>query len=254
MNILAFMPVFNEVDILPWTIAHMREQGVEIHALDGWSTDGSYELLRDAGNDVTVERFPLVGPNGVQECREILKRIEVLAYRSQHLADWGYLTDADEWRRSPRANETLVDAIARVDAEGWNAVDHVEFAFYCTDDRWVGVDPESYFRHYESAADRCGPPQQKLWKNVGRVELLNGGHVIKFPGIRMCPEKFVLKHYAYRTPAQALSKIKTRLGRRCHEEHRMGWGTHYDAFGTDFSFLWDINSLKEWPDVRTPLP
>lgn len=250
MIIRAYMPVFEEADVLPFVIAHMREQGVEIHALDGWSTDGSYELLRGAGSGVTVERFPADGPSPVQTCRAILARIEDLA--SKDGADWCYLSDADEWRRSPRSGEALAEGIARVDAEGWNAIDHKVFAFFCVDREWSG-DPESYFRHYNTTDMICGIPQQKLWKNQGQRVALGSGHLIHFLGVRMCPEKFVMKHYPYRNPVQAERKVRTRLERRCHAEHRAGWGVHYDA-PFPAGFLWDRSALMEWRDTGSPLP
>ena len=80
-----------------------------------------------------------------KNCRAILARIEQLAAASD--ADWCLYSDADEWRRSPRLTETLAEGIARVDAQGYNAIDFRVFAFFCTDDAWSG-DPEKYFRFY----------------------------------------------------------------------------------------------------------
>ena len=251
MKIQCFMPVFNEGDVLPFVLAHMRAQGVQVHALDGWSTDGSYEILQGAGAGVTVERFPAAGPAKEQVCRDILARVEDLAEISD--ADWCYLSDADEWRRSPRRGETLAEGISRVDAEGYTVIDHRVFAFFCTDGGWSG-NPERYFRFYNTTDMICGIPQMKLWKNVTRVSLTCGGHWVDFPGLNVSPEKFVLKHYPFRTPEQARRKLAVRMERRCHEEHRMGWGVHYDEFPPDFSFCWDRAELMEWKDTGSPLP
>ncbi len=254
MRVVAYMPVFNEADVLPFVLAHMRAQGIEVHALDGWSTDGSYELLSAAGAGVTVERFPAEGSASAQVCRDILGRVEELAEKSD--ADWCGLSDADEWRRSSRAGERLVDAIARVDRDGYNVIDHRVFAFFCTDAGWQG-DPEQYFRFYNTTDPICKLPQEKFWKNAGRVNLCDGaGHAVVFSGKRVAPEKFVMKHYPYRTPDQARRKIETRLARRCETEHREGWGVHYDEFqiGQD-SFCWNPAALYEWPgDLKAPLP
>ena len=252
MKIQSFIPVFNEVDVLPYVLRHMREQGITVHCLDGWSTDGSYEMAA-AAPGVTVERFPAAGPAKEQVCRQILGRVEDLAAASN--ADWCVLNDADEWRRSSRPGETLADGIARLDAAGYNVIDHDVFAFFCTDAGWTG-NPETYFRYFNRADMICRLPQEKLWKNLGiRVNLHDsGGHVINFPSKSMAPEKFVMKHYPFRTPDQARGKLATRLERRCHDEHRAGWGTHYDEFKPEFSFLWKRADLQEWPDLTAPLP
>jgi len=247
------MPVFNEADVLPFVLQHMREQGVRVHALDGWSTDGCYEILRDAGPTVTVERFPEDCLSNYQICRDILRRIEVISRYSD--ADWCMLSDCDEWRRSNVPGESLVDGIARVDAKGYNVIDHRTFAFFATDDGWSG-NPETYFRHYNETDMICTLPQHKIWKNRGPVRLDAGGHQAIVGGKRLYGEKFTMKHYAFRSSAQGKRKLETRLKRRCIEEHRAGWGVHYDEFSEpDFGFLWNPAKLKEWRgNLEAPLP
>jgi hypothetical protein len=128
------------------------------------------------------------------------------------------------------------------------------YAFVCTDGNWTG-DPERYFRYYHTSDIICRIPNRKLWKNVGRVSLAGGGHRVEFSGMRISPERFVMKHYAFRTPAQTKEKLRIRLERRCREEHAMGWGVHYDQpFPPDF--CWDVkrDGLLEWPNLELALP
>ena len=252
MTAQCFMPVYNEADLLPHVLAHMRSQGVDVHALDGWSSDGCWEILRDAGPGVTAERFPARADDGVWNCRRTLRRVESLAQASK--ADWCCLSDVDEWRRSPRPGETLAEGIARWDAEGYTVIDHRVYAFFCTDSGWTGG-PEKYFRWYNTRDMLCTLAQQKIWKNVGRVNLVDsGGHTIRFPRKRVAPEWFTMKHYPFRTPAQAREKLETRLARRCHEEHQAGWGVHYDEFPPGFSFCWNPADLKWWSNTESALP
>ena len=260
MKIQCYMPVFNEADILPHTLRHLDEQGVTVHVLDGWSTDGSYEYCvpRALGNTgLSVERFPAEGPDPIQNCTAILKRIEDLAADSD--ADWCMYSDADEWRRSPNPNYRLVDHVCGVEMAGYNAIDFRVFQFYCTDQRWNAaatyeISPELFFRHYDEADCISRIPNRKLWKNVGRVQLAGGGHEVTFPGMRVYPQQFSMKHYPFRTPAQAKAKIETRLARRCAEEHAQGWGVHYDQYTPGFNFCWDPAKLLYWKDTRSPLP
>jgi glycosyl transferase family 2 len=285
MKIQCYMPCYNEADILPHTLRHLREQGVSVHILDGWSTDGSFEIAQQASRwisppegwvdrrpieltdhdclRVSVERFPAAGPDPIQNCTAILKRIEDLAAESD--ADWCLYTDADEWRRSPNQIptetlecETLSAAVERVDRTGWNAIDFRVFQFYCCGDAWDMAkrdhSPEEVFRNYDESDCISRIPNRKLWKNAGRVQLAGGGHEVTFPGMRVYPQKFSMKHYPFRTPEQARRKIQTRLARRRMEEHAKGWGVHYDQYPPGFDFCWDPAKLLYWKDTRSPLP
>jgi glycosyltransferase involved in cell wall biosynthesis len=246
------MPALNEADILPHTLRHLHEQGCAVHVIDGWGSDGSWEIAQQHAD--SCERFPAFGPDPIQNCTAILKRIEDLAAHSD--ADWILYSDADEWRRSALDDETIIQMCERLDARGINAIDFRVFQFYCVNDepRWLtGASPETYFQHYDESDCVSRIPNRKLWKNVGRVQLAGGGHEITFPG--MCTTKAgVMKHYPFRTPAQAKAKIETRLARRCKAEHDKGWGVHYDQYPPDFDFCWDPKKLKFWKDTRAPLP
>jgi hypothetical protein len=210
---------------------------------------------------VTCERFPAEGPDPIQNCTAILKRIEDLAYESD--ADWILYSDADEWRRSPYTykNPTLWDSVEEVDDKNYNAIDFRVFQFYCVDDSWKFVSrhstaptPEDHFLHYDEADCISRIPNRKLWKNDGRVTLAGGGHEVQFQGMRVYPQKFTMKHYPFRAPEQARQKIETRLVRRSMEEHAKGWGVHYDQYPKDFNYQWDAEKLLYWRDTRSPLP
>ena len=258
------MPVLNESDILPHTLRHLHEQGCAVHVIDGWSADGTFgvvwDLLKTASyqagiGSVSAERFPAEGPDPIQNCTAILERIEDLSAESD--ADWILYTDADEWRRSHRPGERLLDAVTRADAGGYNAIDFRVFQFYCTNGLWAHGDcsPEDFFRYYDEADCISRIPNRKLWKNVGRVTLAGGGHEVTFPGMRIYPQRLSMKHYPFRTPAQAKTKVETRLARRRKEEHDKGWGVHYDQYAPPgFDFCWDQKKLLVWRDTRSPIP
>ena len=267
MKIQAYLPCFNEFDVLPHTLRHLHEQGCAVHVIDGWSTDGSYGIA--AKDAESYERFPAAGPSPVQCCTDILHRVEELAAASD--ADWCLYSDADEWRRAPMsiihdgtrhfytpAPPTLLQSLRTVDECGYSAIDFRVFQFYCTDDSWVysssRISLEAHFQYYDETDCISRIPNRKLWKNVGRVTLAGGGHEVTFPGMRVYPHEFVMKHYPFRTPAQAKAKLETRLARRCNEEHDKGWGVHYDQYPPGFDFCWDPAKLKFWRDTWTPLP
>lgn len=254
MKIQCYMPVFNEADILPHTLRHLHEQGCAVHVIDGWSTDGSDDIAREQAD--SFEYLPAGRVDTVQRCTDILQRIEDLAAESD--ADWCMLSDADEWRRSPYAGETLAQTLGNLDLGpgDFNAIDFAVYQFYCTGgERWCPFfNPEEFFQHFDQADCISRIPNRKLWKNVGRVQLAGGGHEAQFPGMRVYPIKFTMKHFPFRTPSQAKAKIETRLARRCKEEHQRGWGVHYDQYPPGFDFCWDPAKLKFWGDTRSPLP
>ena len=250
MKVQAFMPVLNEADILPWSIDHLLSQGVAVHVIDGWSTDGSVDIARKSG--ATVEQFPAAGPEPDQVCSAILNRIEQLAAESPR--DWCYYTDADEIRRAPRPGETLQDAIARVDAEGFNVVDHQTFVFLPRDEGYHGQEnPEVYFRYFTDDDGRwTHVSQQKLWKNDGPVTLGEGGHRLQRENKRVSPEKFSLKHFPWRSRAHAEAKLKERMARRCIAEHAQGWGVHYDGLSAETAIA--APALCYWRNPLDPFP
>jgi len=248
MRIQCYMPVLNEADILPRTLRHLHEQGVTVHVIDGWSTDGAWQAAAAADSR---ERFPGTA-DPINHHALILERIEQLAEDSD--ADWCLYSDADEWRRSPFAGETLAAGVARVDAAGFNAIDFRVFQFYCTryDFRAELHNPEWWFQHYDESDCISRIPNRKLWKNVGRVVLGGGGHEVVFPRMLISPERFVMKHYPFRTPAQARAKIATRIARLDPAERAKGWGAHLDGYHEPF--CWQPETLKFWRDTRSPLP
>lgn len=255
MKIQIFMPCYQEADILPHVLRHMREQGVSVHVIDGWSTDHSDDIAIHEWVDtedlivpvprVTMEYFPDEDDH-VWNCRRMLAHIQKLAAKSK--ADWCGLSDADEWRHTDRPGETLAEGIARVDAMGCNCIDHKTYAFWPHDDNWDGsTSPEDYFRWYTQDDPICLLPQKKFWKNTGEVVDLvsSGGHEAKFSR-RFCYPGWTMKHYPFRSSTQARAKLRTRLERRCHEEHdKLGFGTHYDQYVAMEEF-WRPSNMKEW--------
>ncbi len=241
----AFMCVYNEADILPWVLSHLHQQGVNVHILDNWSTDGSDDLAQRF-DLVGYERWPADGPSQYYEWGKMLRRVEELAQHSN--ADWCIHHDADEIRRSPRKGETLLTGLQRVESEGFNAVNFQVYHFSPTDDSYVG-DPEAHFRYYGMDAVDCKNRQVKAWKNIGqRVDLAStGGHYAAFTGIHVHPEKFILKHYPMRTSAQAERKIiHERMERYSPEELRKAWHVQYRGIAETRDWIRNPKNLTLW--------
>ena len=248
-SVTAFITCYNEADILPWTIKHLQEQGVSVYLIDNWSTDGTYDCMAWRSDLVGYQHFPASGPSRYYSWRLLLGEVEAVAQRSK--SDWCIHHDADEIRRSPRLGETLLEAFQRVDREGYSAVNHDVFHFMPTDDDYRG-DPERHFRYYLKDHDGTAPQQIKAWKNTGqRVDLSSsGGHVARFPGMKVYPEKFILKHYPMRTAAQAERKvIHERMERYDpYERQALRWHVQYDGLVKTRDWIKDPKVLTEWKE------
>lgn len=254
MNVTAFMCVYNEADIIRWTIGHLVEQGVGVHVIDNWSTDGSDEIARGFPL-VGFEKFPREGPSPYYSWAPLLTRVSALAAASP--CAWAIHQDADEIRRSPRTGESLLDAFARVHKSSYNAVNFQVYHFLPTDDNYTG-DPESHFQHFMTDHPDAKMRQVKAWRNQGqRVDLAStGGHFANFPGVLVHPEKLILKHYPIRTNVQAERKvIHERLGRYDPQELAKKWHVQYQGQEHRTNWIYDPKTLKEWenPGVSHPV-
>jgi hypothetical protein len=229
----------------------LQEQGISVHVVDNWSTDGSADIVHDFKLQ-GYERFPADGPSPYYSWRLLLQRVEELAYRSD--ADWCIHHDADEIRRSPRAGESLLDGLERVGREGYSAVNFQVYHFMPVDDLYVG-NPERHFRCYTVGHPDSQMRQVKAWKRTDcRVDLSStGGHFAKFPGMLVSPEFFVLKHYPLRTSAQAERKvIRERVGRYDPAERAMKWHVQYDGLAASQQWLSRPEELALWNDELPP--
>jgi glycosyltransferase involved in cell wall biosynthesis len=247
-SITAFLCVYNEADILPWILRHLYDQGIGIYIIDNWSNDNSADIARSFPL-VGYEKWPFDGPSQYYEWGLMLKRVEELAFVSP--ANWCIHHDADEIRRSSRLGETLLEGMQRVEAEGYNAINHRVYHFLPTDDLYQG-DPERHFRYYLIDDPIRSPTRQvKAWKNTGqRVDLASsGGHFAGFGGIRIHPEKFILKHYPLRTAAQAERKvIHERMARYSPTDLARNWHVQYKGLAFTHNWIKDSKTLTLWKD------
>lgn len=250
VTVSAIIHSFNERDIIGEIAEHLNLQGVEVHIIDNWSTDGTFEMARDM-KGVTVSRFPDV-PTMQYRWYEQLKHTAI--YASQLNSEWVMHCDADEVRYSPWRNVRLADAIGKVDELGYNAID-----FTVLDFRYLVGQPESR-APYENSLNyfefgrRPGHFRQvKAWKNgEGIVDLANaGGHDVAFPSRRIFPLKFLSKHYPLRSPSQAHKKIfNDRLPRFSSEQKARGWHTQYESYREQGRVDgWSRHSLIPWHDA-----
>ncbi len=249
-KVMAIMTAYNEEDVIEASIGKLIAQGVEVYLIDNWSTDATAERAeRYLGHGLAgLEKFPPQGPPPYYEWGRLLGRVEELSSTLE--ADWFIHHDADEARLSPWPGVSLRDGLYRVDAMGYNAIDHAVLNFQPTGEGFPnGADFEAHLNYFEFGGFAGHFNQKKAWKDLGyKVDLRStAGHEVKFPGRKVYPFHFLLKHYPARSAEHGERKVfHDRKARWDPAERAAGWHSHYDAIGKGHEFTRDPATLIEF--------
>jgi glycosyltransferase involved in cell wall biosynthesis len=221
-RVVAMLATHNEERFIAGCLEHLIGQGIEVYLIDNCSTDRTVEIAgRYSGRGlIDVETFPRA--EGVYKWRSILERKEQLATTLD--ADWFMHVDADEVRLPPRSARTLAQTFAEAGAQGYNAVNFLEYTFVPTREAPDHDNPRFWqtMRWYYPFLPRF-PHRLNAWKRQPeRVELApSGGHRVSFPGLRMYPESFKMRHYLFLSVPHAIGKYVDR--RYDSAEVEKGW-------------------------------
>jgi 2-polyprenyl-3-methyl-5-hydroxy-6-metoxy-1,4-benzoquinol methylase len=247
-KVVALMAVYNEEDVIYYSINKLIEQKIYVYVLDNWSTDKTSDILKYFKNNpyfIGCERFPFTQPNENDNkfnFAQILERKEELS--SSLDANWFIHCDADEIRESPWEELSLRDAIQYVDQMGYNAIDHTVINFHPIDNTFTSGDFEKHFKYFDFGIYHGG--FIKTWKKTDqRINLLNsGGHDAQFNNRKVAPFKFLVKHYPLRSQMHAERKIFLERKPRFMEELKnKGWHIQYNGINNGDSFLRNPNEL-----------
>lgn len=253
---LAIVSCYNDVDVIASCYAHLRAQGIAVWFVDNWSTDGTYAWLtelqqRDPQGCVGLERYPAQGPSAHYDWHGILTRKAQIAAEADF--DWFIHHDSDELRHAPMAGMTLAEAIARVDALGYNAIDHTVIDFRPTDAGYrPGAPLAGQFHHFEFGRRPGHFLQIKAFKKQSEsVDLAtSGGQAADFAGRKVYPLKFLLAHYSLRSPALAARKLLMhRAPRVAKERARYGWHVQVEQMLEQVhqrNFVWPAHDLLNY--------
>jgi glycosyltransferase involved in cell wall biosynthesis len=224
MRIIAILATYNEARFIAGCLEHLFRQGIEVYLIDNCSTDQTVAIARQYLNQglIGIETLPRAGAFSL---RQQLERKEQLAATLE--SDWFMHVDADEIRLPPRSDHTFGQAFAALEAQGFNAVNFLELTFIPTREAPDHDHPDfqKTMRWYYPFLPAF-PHQLKAWKRQpGPVELAwSGGHQVRFPGLRMSPESFPMRHYLFLNVSHAFRKyVNKRYDPREVESGWHGW-------------------------------
>lgn len=221
MRALALIAAYNEERFIGGCLEHLFSQGIEAYLCDNDSTDGTVAIAERylGAGLLAIERIPR---DGTFRWREILRRKEALA--SELEADWFLHLDPDEIPLGPRPGQTLAEALAEADAEGYNAVNFAELTFVPTRESPDHDHPDfrRTMRWYYPFAPR-DQHRVSAWKRQAQPFDLasSGGHRIEFSGRRISPRRFRFLHYLFLSRAHAIGKYVSKV--YDPQEVREGW-------------------------------
>lgn len=251
---LAIIAAFNEADIADEVISDWIAQGCDVHFIDNWSTDRTWDAARRWAithpSRVAVERFP-DSPTSTYEWLPLLNRKADVAAR--YPGRWIIHSDADEIRRSCFPGINLADAFDLIAHTGANRVDFRVINFRPAEVGHIAPgEVQRSLRRFDFGTRTGHLSQWKAWlQGRPRVDLASsGGHEARFKGSVDFRYKFLLKHYPLRSQSHARHKIEhERHGRRSSFEYDvLKFHGHYDklaASGFDFGSETD---LLDWHD------
>jgi glycosyltransferase involved in cell wall biosynthesis len=210
VRVVALLAVHDEERFVGGCIGHLAAHGVETYLIDDGSTDRTVEIADEfRGRGLAgIETFPR---GDGYAWRRLLARKQELAATLD--ADWLLHVDADEVRLPPRSGVNLAEALAEVDRQGYDAVNFLEHTFVPTREH-----PDHDHPRYEQTMRAyypflpSHPNRLNAWKRQEHpVDLVSsGGHVVSFPGLRMYPQDFPMRHYLFLSVEHALRKYVQR--------------------------------------------
>lgn len=249
-RVLAVVTGYNEMDILPYTLRRLLDEGLEVVYIDNWSTDDAWELVASRfGDSVRTLRLPEVDTK-TYDWVDLLGHVERLGIESG--ADWVIHHDADEIRHGPWASLGLRDSIWNVERRGFNAINHEVLDFRPVQDEPLvetGADPTEALLWWQHVMHPGNWLQVKGWQNSAQQVHLSasGGHEVQFPGRLIFPYRFLLRHYPLRSPEHARRKVfLERRSRWNQEERARGWHVQYDDATEQDTFVWPRDGFHRW--------
>jgi len=202
-RIVRMLAVRDEADVLPYNLEWYAGAGFETVAIDNGSTDGSYELCEEARRAGTLVALQRIATERF-EWRRLLEALFELAIE-QH-PDYLMLTGADEFFEVEKGGH-LRDAMLEDFAAGYNVLAFPNMEFQMTDGD-DPTEPNPLLRMRRYTFRRVG--MSRAYPCLPGLDIVTrAGHAPVFPaGVEeRISQRYVSRHYPFRTPEQATRKL-----------------------------------------------
>ena len=242
MRIVAFIPVYNEEDVIAQCIEHLISEGLEVVVLDNGSTDNTYQICK---------KYEHLGKIKLAQLRTDEFDESVIFEAAYQLAisidpDWVLYSSADEIIESGKNSIKLSEFILQVDSEGFNLIQFDRYDFFMTE---KDEQNETIIRKKMKYYSYLGDYLYRTWKFIPGIKIgIPGGHYPIFPKLypyKIYPEKGILRHYTFRSREQALKKLKnvTRS-----PDGPKAYGNYARTLKTDYGKKIDSRILSKYND------
>ena len=209
VSILAIVCIRNEVFHVERCLRDLIAGGCEVCLIDHASTDGTVEQAKSflGSGLLKIEHLPW---SGVFSLSDQLRAKQALVETAVH--DWIVHADADEWLVSPVPGQTLSDAIAAADTDGFNVVNFHECVFIpLPGEDYRHPDYSSRMRDYYFF-EPTYPRLNRAWRRDAALDnTWAGGHVVRGEAVRRSPRDLILRHYIVLSQAHAREKYLGRV-------------------------------------------
>jgi glycosyltransferase involved in cell wall biosynthesis len=207
LRAVAVLCARNEEDHMPYALADLIGEGIDVVLIDHDSTDSTVAIAREfLGRGLLgIERLPWTGRFSLGEQLEAKRRV---IERLDH--DWIVHVDADEWLSAPEEGQTLLEGLQAADAAGYNCVHFNEFVFVPQHGEDLsGTDYRRRLTRYYFFQP-VYPFLLRAWKNrAGFDNREHAGHLLSADA-RWPERDFPMRHYIFLSEALAERKYLTR--------------------------------------------
>jgi glycosyltransferase involved in cell wall biosynthesis len=197
MTVVGVTMVWNESDLIEFTVRHMLDQVDYVIVADNRSTDDTRAILESIGDP----RLFVVDEPEFGYCQDRVMNALADSAQRDLGATWIVPFDADEWWAA--SSGTIKDVLADVDSDG-------VMVGICATVPQPTDDPNEP-NPFRRCVSRRGPPAPR-WRVVyrpapGRV-LGMGNHVTSDSARWPSEERLLIRHLPYRSFEQALAKSR----------------------------------------------
>ena len=200
-----------EVNLRRFLPLYIKE-GLSIFIIDHSSTDSS-KMIIDEYMGKGIIGYKIMEYDGKFSLKKQLEIKQEVINTLTH--DWVIHLDADEFIQSNRENESIQEAITRIDSEGYNAINFDEFVFLPIKNNF------SYYYFFDPCSNN--PRRIIAWKRSFNFTNINsGGHKLdKNFNLKLYHENLIMRHFIVNNQLHAVEKYSNRSF--CKKEITMGW-------------------------------